>query len=965
MDYLKIFDVILQLSITGSILVCLILVIRQLIKKTMSKAILYYMWIILLVKLLVPFGLESNFSIYNLFEINSKVSTDNNITNNVNQKDIFLNENSIANQNNEISNSNILTNDKLENNNSTIEKSKSNLNKPQISIKQIGFFIWIIGLISLLGYTLLNYIKFKISISDKSDNNILNEDIRGALEEALKKLSIKRHIEISISDKISTPTFYGIIIPRIVLPKQVVNNASRDELKYILLHELCHYKRKDIIIAWVIIFAKVIYWFNPIIIIALDIMRKDCETSCDEMVLTYLDKNENLQYGNTILNVLQYVNKGRYVPGTTSMVTNKKNLKERITNIAKNKKLGIKSIVIGVTIILIVGVIGLTNKTSGKIIKLSIDNTKIESISMSAMPSPPKEKFVDRQEDIDKIVNYINSIKLKEKEQEKYKGWEFSISIQGEEEHSISVVGEYFEIDGIQYKIDKKELEKIRELYNNLSYKETDYGLNDVNKDKDEAASIGYKEFTDKVEKDGYKTIVNSGFGSPIMLPASFNAISNGIEIGNLLYQRNIESIKNGYDITNYLGKGAVIQGFSIDDENEGIRKDIIGIISENKLVAYWLSPDYEGKGNGDMYDIIKALPYEKIQGDLSYISVVKGLMNKDLKVEEIGEVDKAVESGYSAKIYNIKVNGEDVTVYEYIDNKAAQSDATIINEGVMANYSDLVVDLEKVRSAKNVYLNGKMLCLYDGNTEEIEKGLEALLDTPLEKLSRDQLEIVDGKTTLRYPGEWASMQVPTEILIDNKPYKINAKDIVMEKNIVKVKIEIPSDVISKFDADEIMVKWNDVQIKDKETNTMIKRENILRSKGVKDKVINKINIDKIYPSIETNEIDRTIIGRELYKNYIDMHTTNWFFNLNNEINEESTITVIESKINSAKLIKEGKNIFTVSISYDIHAANEKSEWFAGNGVIGEDNWILNKSCFVDIEKIGENKYRMINSYAV
>ncbi|MGL5353951.1 MAG: M56 family metallopeptidase, partial [Clostridium sp.] len=372
MDYLKIFDVVIELSITGSILAVLILLIRQLLKKNISKNIIYYIWVILLVKLLVPFGPESNLSLYNLFDNESKTVSSNNNTKNLSNNNIDINKNPIISQTNENSNSNILANDKLENNNSTTDKS--NLKIPKTSIKEVAFYIWIIGILALIGYTLLNYIKFKRNTLKNSEDKILRQEINAILNQSLGRLSIKRNIEIIISKNINSPTFYGIINPKIVLPLKVVENSSSEELKYILLHELCHYKRKDIIVAWVITLVKIIYWFNPIILISLNIMRKDCETSCDEMVLNYLEKNENLKYGNTILNVIQYVNEEKYIAGTTSMVNNKKDLKERITNIAKNKKLGIKTIIGGVLIILVIGGIGLTNKISSKTINLSINS---------------------------------------------------------------------------------------------------------------------------------------------------------------------------------------------------------------------------------------------------------------------------------------------------------------------------------------------------------------------------------------------------------------------------------------------------------------------------------------------------------------------------------------------------------------------------------------------------------------
>lgn len=71
MDYLKIFNYILETSLVGSILVVLIFVLRLLFKKHMKKSIIYCLWFILILKILIPFAPESKISIDNLLPINT------------------------------------------------------------------------------------------------------------------------------------------------------------------------------------------------------------------------------------------------------------------------------------------------------------------------------------------------------------------------------------------------------------------------------------------------------------------------------------------------------------------------------------------------------------------------------------------------------------------------------------------------------------------------------------------------------------------------------------------------------------------------------------------------------------------------------------------------------------------------------------------------------------------------------
>ncbi|WP_300385288.1 hypothetical protein [Clostridium sp.] len=164
-----------------------------------------------------------------------------------------------------------------------------------------------------------------------------------------------------------------------------------------------------------------------------------------------------------------------------------------------------------------------------------------------------------------------------------------------------------------------------------------------------------------------------------------------------------------------------------------------------------------------------------------------------------------------------------------------------------------------------------------------------------------------------------------------------------------------------KYDEDYLNIKWiSKINPSNKELLTQISRDDFIRVTRIGGKYV---DINKVYPELEINSEDKTLIGKRLYEEYIKMNTTNWRYLLDNDIDGEPKVLVIDSKINDVNLYEEGKYIFTVGISYDVQAPNEKEGWYAGNGVIEEDNWIRNKVHLADIEKIGENKYRIIGLY--
>lgn len=935
---------IIESSIAASFLAGIILLIRLLLKNHMKKSIIYYLWFILLIKLIIPFGPESKLSVFNL----------------VNVSPIEESNNSIIDSNTQVNNQNIIQtipNDETNNDISTDFNSPvnnivndNNRQSNNFTYKSIIFYLWISVASILILRGIIAYLKLHLSIK-KEYIEYKNYDIDIDISNEKKSLSINRSIEVRVTNEINSPSLCGIIKPKILIPLKVVSLVNEKEMKYIIMHELCHYKRKDILVTWLTSIIKAIHWFNPIIYLGLNIMRSDCEAACDEMVLINLDKEENLNYGNTIINVLQLIHSKNPIPGTTSMITDKKRLKDRIKNISENKKFGFRTIIAGIVVIAILAISLLTTKLTSEKFEL-VDSSKINNITITVMPSPPKAKVIDNKDDISKIVDYINSIEIKDKEQGTYKGWEVNINLKGKENYDISFVEGCIYLNGIVYKVDKDVINEIKDIYNNLDYKETDQNSEKLN-------SKAYNELLDKIKVDGYNVIGGSGNGGKIVIP------SNTGDLG-VLESGFFKSADNNYDLGNYLGIEVKLYYYNLDI-NEGMQ-EAIGIVYEDNLVGYWISDKYYSKGEGEATKILEQF---RISGpeDISYSNIFKTLATtSNLKVEEKDKEKLSTKNEtLTADSYTVNINNEEVKIYEYSDVKAALSEIGIFNDDYYSepNYASeyILINIEELRSAKNVYFKDKIICLYNGDSSEIKDSLAKILGEPLSKQSRETLRISDQDVTLIYPSQWIGTQEPIELILGDESYKIDSRKVKLNKNVCEVKLgmEYIAQPLREFDGDYINIKWSDklVQGNEKTFLTEIKRSNFKRVVKTKNGYIDS---SLAYPVIETTFTDKEYIGKMIYEEYINIRSTDWFFNLVNGINKDPEPSLTDYRITDCKLYSEGKNIFTVGISYDIKAT-EKSSWNAGNGVYGDDGWIINKFNFVDIEKIGENKYRMITAY--
>ena len=109
--------------------------------------------------------------------------------------------------------------------------------------------------------------------------------LRKEYDLCLQESEIHRRIPLYISCRICSPVCYGLFFPRIIIPEDLDLTLSREELHFIFLHELGHYKRHDSLLNTISCILQIIYWFNPIIWYGFHLMRNMREIACDHYVI--------------------------------------------------------------------------------------------------------------------------------------------------------------------------------------------------------------------------------------------------------------------------------------------------------------------------------------------------------------------------------------------------------------------------------------------------------------------------------------------------------------------------------------------------------------------------------------------------------------------------------------------------------------------------------------------------------
>ena len=203
-----------------------------------------------------------------------------------------------------------------------------------ISWWQIGFAVWLVGVVAFITYHGIKHYYFSKKVRRWSVD-ITDRNIFALLENITTEMGIKRQIQIYQCALVGSPMMIGLFKPRMLLPTVEV---AQEELYFILKHELVHYKRKDLMYKFLALVVTALHWFNPFVHLMTKAVNVLCETSCDAEVLQGTDMRTRRSYGETIIGVVQYKSKLKTAL-STNFYGGKKGMKNRISSIMDiNKK---------------------------------------------------------------------------------------------------------------------------------------------------------------------------------------------------------------------------------------------------------------------------------------------------------------------------------------------------------------------------------------------------------------------------------------------------------------------------------------------------------------------------------------------------------------------------------------------------------------------------------------------------
>jgi len=203
---------------------------------------------------------------------------------------------------------------------------------------QIAAAVWLVGMIAFLAYHAVKHYRF-MKMARRWSETITDEQTMSLFQSLKAELGISKQIDLYQCLSVGTPMLIGFSKPKILLPN---TNFAKDELRFIFNHELVHYKRKDLLYRCLVLSAKAIHWFNPLVHLMARAIDALCEMSCDAEVVRSTDADTRQHYSEAILGVVKYQSKMKTAL-STNFYGGKNGMKKRIFSImdTQNKKVGL------------------------------------------------------------------------------------------------------------------------------------------------------------------------------------------------------------------------------------------------------------------------------------------------------------------------------------------------------------------------------------------------------------------------------------------------------------------------------------------------------------------------------------------------------------------------------------------------------------------------------------------------
>lgn len=172
-----------------------------------------------------------------------------------------------------------------------------------LSLSQLSAALWLTGAGAMVLWAAFSHLRFLRYLrrwaSPASDSRAVC-----VFQKLCSELGLVKRPSLLVCQGLKVPMLAGLLRPVLLLPQEPLTD---DALRYSLLHELTHFRRRDIWLKTLALWVNALHWFNPLAWYMVRLVERDMELACDEAALRTLSREEHTAYGHTILQAVNRI----------------------------------------------------------------------------------------------------------------------------------------------------------------------------------------------------------------------------------------------------------------------------------------------------------------------------------------------------------------------------------------------------------------------------------------------------------------------------------------------------------------------------------------------------------------------------------------------------------------------------------------------------------------------------------
>ena len=311
-----------EILLTSSVLILALLALRQLFRRTVSRRMQYALWLLVLVRLLVPVNVGT--LAHNVLSAAAPMQTV--VEERLDTPVLYVQDGTVRrpaqllpgkeSQGEPLSPPSDAAQSAPADEYYTVTPTYRT-----VTLSEALTYVWYAGMAGVGAWFLFTNLRFA---------------------RALRKARTPYRVEgcrypVYLVSALPSPCLFGVLRPAVYLNEKALQ--SPDALRFVLAHEQTHARHLDPLWSLLRGVCLTVYWFDPLVWLAAVLSREDCELACDEGTLRALGADERTAYGKALLALVPVCDKPQNpLLGATTMTSGKRSLKERITRIAENRQ---------------------------------------------------------------------------------------------------------------------------------------------------------------------------------------------------------------------------------------------------------------------------------------------------------------------------------------------------------------------------------------------------------------------------------------------------------------------------------------------------------------------------------------------------------------------------------------------------------------------------------------------------